>query len=86
MGGNRKFYYGGIFLPVERNLRRSDFDDSNLFWKLSTAFWEYQTLTEMKISMTCVSKEYEIKTKMEQERWLQLKMLFLLGYNLKIFA
>ena len=31
--------------------------------------------------MICVSKEYEIKTKMEQEQWLQLKMLFLLGYN-----
>ena len=36
--------------------------------------------------MTCVSKEYEIKTKMEQEKWRQLKMLFLLGYNLKIFV
>ena len=34
--------------------------------------------------MTCVSKEYEIKTDMEQEQRLQLKMLFLLGYNLKI--
>ena len=32
--------------------------------------------------MTCVSKEYEIRT-MEQEQCLQLKMLFLLGYNLK---
>ena len=30
-----------------------------------------------------MSKEYEIKTKMVQEQWLQLKM-FLLGYNLKI--
>ena len=26
-----------------------------------------------------MSKEYEIKTRMEQEQWLQLKMLFLLG-------
>ena len=34
--------------------------------------------------MACVSKEYEIKTKMEQEQWLQLKKLFLFGYNLKI--
>ena len=36
--------------------------------------------------MTCVSKEYEIKTKTKlvHEQWLQLKMLFLLGYNLKI--
>ena len=36
--------------------------------------------------MTCVSKEYEIKTKMEQEQWLQLKMLFLLGYDLQNFV
>ena len=27
----------------------------------------------------------EIKIEMELEEWLQLKMLFLLGYNLKIF-
>ena len=31
-----------------------------------------------------MSNEYEIKTKIEQEQWLQLKMLFLLSYNLKI--
>ena len=28
--------------------------------------------------------EYKIRTKMEQEQWLHLKMLFPLGYNLKI--
>ena len=28
--GNLKFYWGGIFLPGEDNLGRSDFDDSNL--------------------------------------------------------
>ena len=33
--------------------------------------------------MTRVSKEYQMKTKMVQEQWLQLKMMFLLGYNLK---
>ena len=33
--------------------------------------------------MTCVSKEYEIKTT-EQDQYLQLKMLFLLRYNLKV--
>ena len=36
--------------------------------------------------MTCVSKEYEIKTKKEQEQWLQLKMLFVVGYNLNIVS
>ena len=38
----------------------------------------------MKINIACVSKEYEIKTKMEQEQWLLLKIVYLLGYNLKI--
>ena len=40
---------------------------------------------KIKISMACVSKEYEVITKMVQEQWMQLKMTFLLGYNLKIF-
>ena len=31
-----------------------------------------------------VYKEYEIKTKMVQEQWLQLKLKFSLGYNMKI--
>ena len=31
-----------------------------------------------------MSKEYEIKTKMEWEQWLQLKMMFLFCYNLKV--
>ena len=34
--------------------------------------------------MTCVYKEYEIKTEILQEEWLQPKMKFLLGYNTKI--
>ena len=38
----------------------------------------------MKINTACVSKEYEIKTKMAQEQWLLLKIVFLLGYNFKI--
>ena len=36
--------------------------------------------------MTCVSEEYKIKTKIKQEQWPQPKMLFSLGYNLKIVA
>ena len=63
-----------FFLPDEGNLRRSDFDDS----KQLSVNTENQNQ-----SMTCVSKQYEIKTKMEQEQCLQLKMLFLLGYNLE---
>ena len=34
--------------------------------------------------MTCLYKKYEVKTKMVQEQWLQLKMNFLLDYNMKI--
>ena len=33
--------------------------------------------------MTCVYKEYEIKTKMVQEQLLQLRMKFLFVYNMK---
>ena len=36
---------------------------------------------KIKISMIYVSKEYEIKTKMVQEQWLQLKMMFLSFYR-----
>ena len=56
------------------------------FSKLKAAFCEYLTSIKIKINMTKVSKEYEIKTKMEQEQWLLLKKLFLLGYNLKIYV
>ena len=44
----------------------------------------YLLIQEIKISMTCVYKQYEVKTKMVQEQLLQVKMKFLLGYNMKI--
>ena len=34
--------------------------------------------------MICVQKQYEVKIKMVQEKSLQLKMKFFLGYNMKI--
>ena len=34
--------------------------------------------------MIYVYKEYEMKTNIVQEQWLQLKMKFLLGYNIEI--
>ena len=55
------------------------------FPKLKTAFYEYWTSIEIKSSMTYVSKEYKIKTKMVHGQWLQLKVLILLGYNPKTF-
>ena len=53
------------------------------FSNLETAFCEYWISIKFKIKRTRVSKEYEIKT-MDQDQCLQLKMLLLLSYNLKI--
>ena len=55
--GNRILYWRS--LPSEGNMRRSDFDNWNLF-KLKTAYFEYWTSIKIKINMDCVSKEYEI--------------------------
>ena len=77
-------FTGGDFLLGQRNPRRSVFWWYKPFSKLKTPFCEYWTSIEIKINLTCVCKKYEIKTKMEQEQWLQLKILFLLGYNLEI--
>ena len=42
-----------------------------------------QTLNINQKSKINPYKEYEVKIKMVQEQWLQLKMKFLLGYNMK---
>ena len=76
----------GIFFTRWREPEEEWFWRFEPFSKLKTAFCEYWTSIKMKVNMTCVSKEYEIKTKQEQGQWLQLKMLFLLDYNLKIVA
>ena len=72
------FAGGGIFLQSGGNLRKSDFVILTIqtFFKAKNSF-----LWILNIN---VSKEYEIKTKMVHEQWPQLKMKFLLGYNLKI--
>ena len=54
------------------------------FSKLKATFYKQWTSIKIKISMICVYKEYEVKIKMLEEQWLQLKMKFLLGYNMKI--
>ena len=55
------------------------------FYKLlKTTFCEYWTSIKIRISMICVSKDYEIKTKMVQEQWLQLKMSFLFFYWIEL--
>ena len=54
--------------------------DKDWFWllepflKLKTTFCKYWKLIKIKISMTCMCKEYdEGKMKMVQEHWIQLK-------------
>ena len=42
-------------------------------------------INKTKISATCVYKMLEVKMKIVQEQRQQLKMKFLLGYNMKVF-
>ena len=66
---------------------QEEFSEREWFWplksfsKLKTTFCEYWTLIKIKTSMTCEYKDYECKTKMVQEQWLQLKKKFLLDYE-----
>ena len=69
-------------------MTKRDFDHSNLFEMLKTTFCKYCKSIKIKISMTCVHKEYEVKINMVQEQW-QLKVFapkkkFFLSYNMKI--
>ena len=73
---------GGICwwgLSIGGNLR-SIFDYSNL----SPSWKRWASIKIIKIIMNCVYKEYEVKIKMVHEQWLQLKITFLLDYNIKI--
>ena len=54
------------------------------FSKLKTTFCKYWISIKIKISLTFVYKEYEVKIKMVQERWLQLRIKLLLGYNMRV--
>ena len=58
----------GEFFLLSGNLARSYNDYSNLFSKLKRTFCKYWTSIKIKISMTCVYKEYEIKIKMVQQQ------------------
>ena len=75
------------FLCQDTTLKKKlSIEKLNLIWNKQTTFithW-FKTLIKIKFSMTCVYKEYEGKIKMVQDQWLQLKMMFLSGYNMKI--
>ena len=81
--GNRKFCWENFFIEWWES-------DKEWFWtfepfsKLKTRFCEYWTSIKIKISMTCMYKDYKFKIKMVQEQWLQLKMKSLWGSNMKI--
>ena len=81
--GDWKLHWGDFFMgwwePEEEWFSRF-----KPFSKLKSAFYEYWTSIKIKISMTCMFKEYKIKTKMVKKHWRHLKMMFLLGCNLKI--
>ena len=82
--GNWKFYLGrGNFLSGGWNLRRSDFDHSKLFQGYQQLSVNVEYWLKSKLAWHLVYKEYKVKI-MVQEQWLQLKMKFLLGYNMKI--
>ena len=67
-GWNRKLYWvGGNIFTGWRKPEQEWFWWFERFSKLKTAFCEYWTSIKIKTNMTCVSKEFEIKTKMEQE-------------------
>ena len=82
--GNRKFYWATFFFTRRREPEEELFWRFEPFSKLKTAF--HECWTSLKSKLTFVSTEYESKTKMEQEQWLQLKVLFLLGYNQLLFS
>ena len=87
--GKWEIYKGWIFLSGGGYLRRSTFDHSNLFQGKKHPYvnqlkFEHQLKSKL-ARPSCVYKEYEVKIKMVQEQWLQLKMKFLLVYYMKIF-
>ena len=65
-----------------------------LWWEPEEWFWQFEIFPKQEHSLDTEHQLksklawlvcHEIKTKMVQEQWVQLKMMFLLGYNLKIF-
>ena len=55
-----------------------------LFSKLKATICKYWSLIKIKITMTFVFNEYEVKMKIAQEQWLELKMKLFLTYNMKM--
>ena len=54
------------------------------FSKLISTICKCWILNKIKISLSCVCKEYKGKMKIVQEQWIQLKMKLSLVYNMKM--
>ena len=83
MGGMKNFAGGNFFIQLWESDRKW-FWPFDSFSKLKRTFCNYRTSIKIKTSMTCVYKEYKVKIKIMKEQWLQLKMKFLMDYNMKI--
>ena len=53
------------------------------FFRSKKTLYKYWTSIKIKIGMTCLKKQYDIKINIVQEQWLKLKINFLLSYNMK---
>ena len=83
-GGMENFAGEWIFLFGGRNLTRGDSNHSILFQSEKQHSVNIQHRLKSKLAWHQLDKEYEVKRKMVQEQWLQLKLKFLVGYNMKI--
>ena len=77
-GWDWKFSWG--ILPDGENMR-SDFD----FWNLFQSFLWTPKINWNQNYMIWVFKDYEFNIKIARVQWIQLKMKFIVGYNLKNF-
>ena len=75
VGGNQKFCWGCYFIGWSE-AEEEWFWLFEPFFELKRTFCKYWASIEIKISITCVYKEYKVKFKMVQQHWLQLKMKF----------
>ena len=73
----------GMFSMSGGSLPRSNLNIWT-FLKLKTRFFKYWISIKIKISLTCMYKDYKFEIKMVQEQWLQLKMKSFWRSDMKI--
>ena len=83
VGGNGKFWWGEVFFHRVGKICWGVILTIQAFSKAKNNILYVLNIDKIKISMACVYNQYEVKTKMVQKQQLQLKMMFLLGCNMK---